>query len=390
MPNPEASVVPNFESVEEMKTALGAKARFEHINLYPRDGSTIQGEVEERVAELARVDNGEALAFNAGMAAVAAAVDTALFERGADRPVLACSREMYTQTRKLIDRYVRPRGVEVRLFESGDTDDVEKVIDSRSPDIFMSETVSNFLNVPVLDTDHLLEKIRSMDNPPTVVLDNTLPLSTAMPLGEKITPDDKVIAVESGTKSYTFNQVLMGVAYTRNPELLRELLAYRRTVGSVVGGACLAQSLELLPESIEAFDARNRRLYATTGALALAMDEAIQRHNAASPHEPVNVIVSHPALPAHDNHDLYKRQYPEGGAPVLYLQSGTIGQWDLGKALWDHPGVRQHARLSQSFGFDETKIVVDENVGAVRVAGGAKTDAQKLGTALAEAVVSAK
>lgn len=390
MPNLETSVVPNFDSIEEMKEALGAKARFEHIDLYPRDGSVIQGEVEERVAELARVESGEALAFNAGMAAVAAAVDTALFERGADRPVLACSREMYTQTKKFVDRYIRPRGVDVRLFESGDRDEVEDVIDSRNPDVLMSETVSNFLNVPILDTDHLLEKIRSMKNPPTVVLDNTLPLSTAMPLGEKITPEDRVIAVESGTKSYTFNQVLMGVAYTKKPELLKELLAYRRTVGSVVGGTCLAQAIELLPESIEDFDERNRRLYATTEVLALAMDQGIRKHNADSSDDPVNVIVSHPILPTHDNHDLYKQQYPDGGAPVLYLQSAAIGQWDLGQALWSHPEVRQHARLSQSFGFDETKIVVDENVGAVRIAGGAKTDAQKLGTALAEAVVLAK
>jgi hypothetical protein len=56
--------------------------------------------------------------------------------------------------------------------------------------------------------------------------------------------------------------------------------------------------------------------------------------------------------------------------------------------LWDHPIIREYARLGQSFGFDETRIVIDENVNAIRIAGGATTDTEALGAALGEAIVS--
>jgi hypothetical protein len=237
-----------------------------------------------------------------------------------------------------------------------------------------------YTGVPVLDTDLLLIQARSLENPPTLILDNTLPLSTAQPLGEKVYPKDKVIIVESGTKSYTFNAEQLGIGITKNPELLDYLLRLRRTRGSLPGSGSLERISELLPEDRAAFDERNRLLFQSTAAIA------IQLFVAAGENE--DYLISHPVLPSHPNHEYYGEAYPDGGTPVFYIVSSQLDQIELGERLWEHPGVREQARLGQSFGFEHTRIVTDEYQPQVRIAGGSETDGEALGEAMAEALYS--
>ena len=122
------------------------------------------------------------------MAAVTGAVDTALHHANPSKglPVLACSLETYSQTRRYFAHFLADKRARIVYFDSSDTHDVERVIEDRQPDVIVSETIGNYLNVPVLNTSHLLENVRRAAKRPVVVLDNTLPLSTALPLGERL------------------------------------------------------------------------------------------------------------------------------------------------------------------------------------------------------------
>ncbi len=370
--------VPNFETVEDLKRGLTAKANFEHVDLYPRDGSVLLGEVEAKVAELAGVSEEQLLVYNYGMAAVTDAIDAALYAADKPTPVLACSQETYTQTKRYIENFIRGNRAKVVYFNSGNNDEIARVIDERQPDVIVTETISNYINVPVLDTQFLLNYASAREKPPVIVLDNTLPLSTGLPLDEMLTEEAKVIVVESGTKSYGLNAAPFGVGYTKNTELHDWLRRYRRTRGSLPVPASLELIAECLPESREAFDDRNYELFQTTGQIALAL--------AARAEGNTDFVISHPVLPHHTNHDFYTTQYPDGGTPLFYIQSDRFDQFEIGALLWDNDDVREQAQLGQSFGFDHSRIVYDEYVAAVRIVGGTETDGEALGEACAAAL----
>jgi cystathionine beta-lyase/cystathionine gamma-synthase len=313
------------------------------------------------------------------MAAVTEAIDVALKASGTPTPTVALAMETYSQTRRYVN-FLTGMGPKFVYFDSGDKERVAETIDRHQPDVIITETVSNYTGVPVLDTDFILDYARQQEKPPILVLDNTLPLSTAQPLGEKIEADDKILVVESGTKSYSLNGEIMGIGYTKNEELLQYLRQLRRTRGSLPGTASQELISDLLPEDRATFDERNRRLFKNTGDIAIRLAQGVDGNE--------EYLISHPVLPNHPNQEFYKRTYPEGGTPIFYIISRSLHQNEVTKRLWAHPGVQEQARLGQSFGFDLTRIVPDEFVPAVRIAGGADTDGEALGEALAEALNS--
>lgn len=363
--------VPCFDSVEEFKRGLAVKKQFGPVNLYPRDGCVLLTDLEARIEGLMGAVDGITVAYNSGMTAACSAIDTALNHSASNRPLVAFSYGLYKQTRRYIERYVGKK-VAVCVFDSGSTEDVGRVLNELKAEVIVTESVSNHIDAPVLDIDNLLDLARSSHQVPTLVIDNTLPLSTGMPLTAKLQRSDRVIVVESATKSYTFNRELLGIAYTKHTEIGKTLLDYRRTAGTIPNGASLRHIVELLPKTKAEFDKRNRRLYDNTEALAIALHSA-------------GFEASHPAIAVHPNHELYRRDFPGGGTPVFYIKSST-DYCELAKQLWKHPEVRRHARLGQSFGFDETRILIDENAGAVRLAGGAETKTEALIPALVEAL----
>lgn len=373
-----AHSVPSFESVEALKHGLEAKSRFEPVDLYPRDGSGLLGEVESRIADIEGVESEQLLVYNSGMSAVTDAIDVALYQRDDARPLLACSSETYTQTKRYIENFVRGNVADIVYFDSADNEAIDNLIQNRQPDVIVSETVSNFVNVPVLDTSFLLQRARESEKIPTVVLDNTLPLSTALPLGEILEESDKTIVAVSGTKSYTFNKELLGIVYTKNEYLQAQLKQYRRTRGSLPGTQSLELTSNVLPESKEEFDERNLRLFKNTGQIALNI-AAMSENN-------TDYLISHPALSTHDCHEFYSREYPDQATPLFYIQSAKFDQYEVASRLWAHPDVREQAELGQSFGFDTTRIVADENIGAVRISGGAETNGEAFGMACGQAL----
>jgi len=375
-------IVPNFDSIPDLRAGLEAKRNFDQrLNLYPRDGSKLLGQVEEQIAHLTGVEPDQALAYNTGMSAVTEAIDVGLKRADSEIPTVAVAQETYSQTQCYVNGHLQQTGNRIVYFDSGDPEAVAEMLVRHQPDVVVVETVANYTGVPVLDTDTLLRKSQEQERPPLLVIDNTLPLSTAQPLSEKIYPEDKVIVVESGTKSYTFNAEQLGIAFTRNEELITYLRQLRRTRGSIPGAGSLERISSLLPEDQVIFDKRNFSLYRSTAAIAIQLA-------AAAEHDDYNIY--HPILPNHENHDYYRQAYPHGGTPVFYVVSNRRDrdQYDIGELLWTHPGVREQTRLGQSFGFEHTRIVTDENLPQVRIAGGSETDGEALGEAMAEALYS--
>ncbi|HSW85118.1 MAG TPA: PLP-dependent transferase [Candidatus Saccharimonadales bacterium] len=373
-------IVPDFDSIPELESALTAKAKFDpQSDLYPRDGSSQLGEIEAKIANLAGVNARELIAYNSGMSAVTEALDVAIKASGTETPTVAVAQETYTQTRRYIDHFLRGAGPRIVFFDSGDRDDVANTVERHHPDVIIAETVANYTGVPVLDTDFLLKLTSAHEKQPTVILDNTLPLSTAQPLGRKLAKDERVIVVESGTKSYTFNAEQLGIGFTKNEELLDYLRRLRRTRGSIPGAASLERIEGLIPTNTETFNERNLQLFKSTAAIAIELAVASEGKD--------EYFISHPTLKSHPNHEDYRAEYPNESTPVFYIvATNGLNQYQLGNLLWQNPAVREQAKLGQSFGFDHTRIVTDENQPQVRIAGGVETNGKVLGQAMADSL----
>lgn len=383
MPSSETlEVVPCFDDVQQLRAGFNAKKEFAPIDLYPRDGTHKLSNTESQMAYLARVEQDELALFNTGMSAVKTAIEVALDQTANDQtPVLAHSRQLYSQTTNFINRYLQRRGVKLVTFDSSCPASVGRTINNYQPNVVVAETIGNSPDVPVLDSQSLRENISQYSPKSITILDNTLPLATALPIGEQLSENEQIIVVESGTKAYTFNTELSGLVYSKNDLLLHAIRQYRRTTGTMPGLASLDSIQSLLPETREAFDERNRRIFATTGAIALSLYQAEQQG--------ADFIVSHPSLATHNNQAYYLDSYKDGAAPLLYLQcTGQADQFSLAQRLMDSPNVREQADLGQSFGFDRTRILPDEYCPVVRISGGAYTDHEQLGKALIEAALS--
>lgn len=349
--------------------------------MYPRDGTIQLCEVEAELAKFARVEDRELVLFGSGMAAVEAGLKVAKRQKKDEPLVVAHARELYGQSLVHLNEDIQANGVRLVSFDSGSVDSVEQVLGKHKPNIIFAETAGNGANVPVLDVVAFRDSVAKHSQEAVVLLDNTLPLSTALPLGEQLAENDNILVVESATKSYTFNNETAGLIYSKNPELIYAARQVRRTSGGRPGVASSEFIQRLLPESVEAFDERNKLLYKNTGELALHLFDAEQQG--------ADFVVSHPSLASHPNHKYASLHYPSGVAPLLFLQcTGDADQFELKDRLWQHRGVRQNAELGQSFGFDTARILSDEHGPFVRVSAGAYTDTEALGTALKEAALN--
>jgi cystathionine beta-lyase/cystathionine gamma-synthase len=115
---PVSPSVPSFKSAELLQQGLEAKSNYEYVDLYPRDGSVALGEVEDRIAKLAGVEDGRVLAYSFGMNAVCAAIDMAVHLKsdGERFPTIACGQDTYSQTRKFLNRYYNGKRGKVLFF----------------------------------------------------------------------------------------------------------------------------------------------------------------------------------------------------------------------------------------------------------------------------------
>jgi cystathionine beta-lyase/cystathionine gamma-synthase len=375
------SAVPIFESVEALERGLEAKDKHEDVDLYMRDGSVALGQAEARIAELNGLERRDVIIFSTGMAAVTAAVWTSLTY--GDYPAsLAASNRMYSKTTDQVDNAWAPL-IPVYKFDSGDPESISQVINVQRPKVLIAEPVANAVGMPVLDIDRLLETASGKGDEPTLLFDTTFTLTTAQSLPEVMTADRRILGVESGTKAYTHNGESLGIVYTKHVGLQRKLRDRRREIGPTLGVKSLEEINKNLPRDSAEFHTRNQAVMGNTAALAIAAFEAAQASGN-------NVTVTHPTLPNHPNHELYHDIYPNEASPVFFITSATLSKNALARWLESQAGIvdDSNSKISQSFGFDSTRLLIDKSANAVRIAGGALTDVDQLAPALADAITS--
>lgn len=359
--------VPSFESVEDLRSALNSKGGPCTTDLYPRDGTTKLNQLEARFAQLARVKPEDLVLCSSGMSAVVNTLE-AITQNG---DTVACAWQTYSQTGVYVAEQLIKKGIRVVFFDSGSPDDIERVISKNKPSVIFSETVSNGPDTPVLDAEQLLEACEQAEIDPYIVLDNTLPLSTGYDLSPLLEKNQKVIGVESATKSYAFNTELAGIIYSHDQTLVSKLRQHRITKGFGPNLTTIAALDDTLPESREEFDRRNTRIFTVSKALAHCVASTFARSS--------EFTVSHPSLPSHANSNYAQRKLVDGSSPIFYIQcTGSTDQFELADQLWSNPAVREHCELGQSFGFDKTRILPNQTYPVVRIAAGATTDSVSL------------
>ncbi len=243
---------------------------------------------ERYEAALAELEGGEVVLFASGMAAAAALLLTSL------RPdsVLAMDRDCYLGVRRLVDTYLEPRGLEVRL-----THHAELIHALQGAGMLWLESPSN-PKLDVYDIAALAQAAR--DEGALVVVDNT----TAGPLAQKVLDLGVDISLTSATKHLSGHADLMlGYVATRDAERAAALRDWRRDAGAIPGPF----ETWLAHRSLPTLAVRMER----ESANALALAELLSAREGVS-------SVRYPGLPGDPAHEVARRQMTGFGSVIAF------------------------------------------------------------------------
>lgn len=392
----------DYGTVAELTESLGRKGTPQPGDgLYPRDGMQEVTDIEEAISELTIPGQERNVIVPSGMAAVHGAVQFALQEKGREarsrgetpEPTLAYPPYLYGQSTNAFEG-LGLMGVSTAGFDAGDQASVDKVFDEGKADVIFAETVSNTPFMPVLELERILERVRETgDEGPIVVLDNTLPLSTGIDFGEHLTDQDRILVVESATKSAMHNSEHLGVAYSANEALINGFRRYKVTHGLVTSVNANDAILKTLETTTPGFHERNKALYESTGILARWV-AAAQAAKGVVEKDP-GFDVAFPELEGHPNHEYTSGHLPNGTSPVVFVDRSSMEEGAAEaflEKLEAHPAVEEQikerqVRFGQSFGFKEARLLYDPDATQIRISGGYKIDSQALGQALFKALV---
>lgn len=357
------SRVPSFADIVAAKAALHKKDNYIPADLYPRDGTVELARLEAKYAEFVGLSEGSLLLYNSGMSAVVEAIESGYPTKD---DVVAHASQLYSQSTRYISEQLRKRGVRTVVFDAGSVEEIDTTIKKYRPKIVFLETVTNAPDMSVLDLEEFLRLESIEDVAPLIILDNTVPTPSVLPLILAIgATDRKILVVESGTKSYGLNRELVGLVYGVDKELMESLRERRRTTGSLLSNSAIETIDGDSFATKDEFDERNRRGVVNTLALARAANEATRGSS--------RFLVSHPNLESHTNFEYVRTKFPEGCSLVFFIQClDDMDQFQLTEALWDSALIRRHCELGQSFAFDKTRVWPDANFPTVRISGGAE------------------
>ncbi|OGG52442.1 hypothetical protein A2851_05370 [Candidatus Kaiserbacteria bacterium RIFCSPHIGHO2_01_FULL_53_29] len=344
--------------------------KYRHDTFYFRGGSSRLADLENAVAKLTGVDKGHLALTTSGMSAFITALDTAALTRG---DVVIHGTVEYGQIYNYLNIDLRERGVIPIEVNVGDSSALASVLKQtvaryskeRIKVIFL-ETVGNGPDMPVLDIERFLSLpiLRKID--PLILVDNTLPTSSIISLAPYLKRSPlKVVALESATKFYLFNQDLGGILFTYRDDLLQKLLTKRKRSGATPGPSLIERFEQLLPRTKTQFDRRNTLTMQNTKFLAEACNETQGSDNV--------FTVGYPTLPQHDNRTYVQKKYRDGIAPVFFistLKNSFCTTEELFYAL-EEEGAFKGTFIAESFGFERTSVSYSPRCGGyIRVAGG--------------------
>ncbi len=361
--------VPFFANIEAVKAAQLAKKEQREADLYPRDGSKELFRLERSIAEMLRVNPGNLLLYNTGMSAV---VDALEVTRPTVGTKILRGTQHYSQAGNYITDELRSRQVSVLQTEPNSMADISAALISRRPDIVFFETVTNGSEMAVLDIEKFLRLQVLQDLNPVIILDNTLPSSTAVPLGAIMAASDRrIIGIESGTKYIGLNGEMCGIAYTYNSDLLLGLRKRRQRTGSLLSVSAVETIRDYMPKTAEDYHQRNGIIFRHTLRLAKACSD--------SPINGKEYIITHPNLPPHVDHQTADAYSVNGVTPVFFIQPMTFeeGHYKIAESLWQNPVISSLCELGQSFGFDRSRIWPDDSSATLRISGGIYSEAEQ-------------
>ncbi len=355
--------VPSFVSVPALIEAQRRRANMQPVEMYPRDGTLKLAAFTDTIAELVGIPSQRVVLYPSGMLAVA---ETLELTRPTAETTIVHGDGLYSQSNWYITQELKGRGVKTVQVDGGSLSDIIRAIGRHRPNIVFFETVANSQSMSVLPIEEFLshETVKRVN--PLIVLDNTLPTPSGLPMREILNSTDlDVIVVESGTKYYGLNREMLGVAYSNKEELIQRLLDRRKRRGPTPSPSAVLQLAKIIPPSKEEFDRRNLQTLQNTFSLAEAAQEAEIAGGA--------FVVMYPNLSSHSNSEYANKRFPFGASPVLFIgatRDDRLDHYDITTILWNNPVIRHFCKLGQSFGFNETRIWPDDRSGNVRIAGG--------------------
>jgi len=269
---------------------------------YRRFGNPTAAAAARVIADLEGAD--DAIVFGSGMGAISSALFAVL--RAGDHVV--ASREIFAQTRTLLDTVLRGYGVETDFVDERDPANVASKINANTRLIYL-ETPSN----PLLHVADIAAVARHVRPGIELFVDGTFAspaLQSPLALGA-------TLSIHSATKFLGgHSDVMGGVASGR-----RELIARLREMQILLGTVMDPHAAWLLLRGVRTLGVRVRRQAET----ALALARALAKHPAVS-------SVSYPYLETDPGFAVASRQMRGSGGVVTLIPSGGV---DAGRRFAD-------------------------------------------------------
>lgn len=335
-------------------SAEQAEARFIETGpdefIYARYGNPTVRMFEERIAAIEGTE--DAFATASGMAAVNAALCSLL--RAGDHVVAA--RQLFGSCLYILNNVLGRYGVEVTLVDGTDLAEWEAAVRPGTKAVFF-ESVSN-PTLEVMDIAGIAKIAHRVGA--LVLVDNVF----ATPFESRAVELGADAVIYSTTKHVDGQGRCLGGVILGSREFIRKTL---EPYIKHTGGAMSPFNAWVMLKGIETLDLRVRAQAASAQALA----EAIEGHGKIA-------SVIYPGLAGHAQHDLAKRQMPNGGTLLaIDLKGGKEAAFrflnalkiftitnNLGdsKSLVTHPATTTHSSLT-----DEAREIAGIGPGLIRV-----------------------
>lgn len=289
-----AVMTPIFQSSTYAQEGVGKNKGYE----YSRTGNPTRHALESSIAALEGADFG--LAFASGMAAT----DAVLRILSPGDHVLA-GNDVYGGTFRLFDKEFKRYGLDFSYVDTSNLAQVKAGMRDTTRMVWLETPTNPLLNIT--DLAKAVEILRSMENPPLLVVDNTF----ATPYLQRPIELGADIVVHSTTKYLGgHSDVIGGAVVTRSEEMHIRLAFLQNAAGAVPGPLdcfLVLRGLKTLPVRMDRH---------ASNAQAIADYLADHPHIAE---------VYYPFHTSHPHEEIAKAQMLNGGGMVSFvMKSGTL------------------------------------------------------------------
>ncbi len=343
---------------------------------YPRSGLEELKLFERKVANLLEIDSKNLLAFTFGMAAVVTAIESA---SPSNETIILHGKNEYSNNRNYISKTLHKRGIKNIEVESYEINKLELEIEKNKPNIIFLETVGNGVKMPVLDLEKFFQIKYIKEKKPLIILDNTLAAGIIKPK-QILSFEGDIIGVESGLKFYTKHRGAFGFLYTNNINLIQNLEEYRKQTGKTPD---LYQTNLISSKLIGRWEflLRNEIIFRNAKIIASMCNEVCNENSSFSVH--------YPNIPVHENYDFVKQKFPNGSAPLFFIQpKNGITELQLTEELLKNEVIKNSCEVIESFGYDFTAIWPNLDMNFVRISAGTEKENEviEIGNAFKESL----